>query len=134
MRALLILNYSYQHVLNDLGYSVLITLAVKSGAIREHFFNQGFQPIPDTNRPTIPWSSLKETAVHDESIVLEYVTDLQVVVIANKVVPLVHVDPSYLVRDDIIKKTFFYISSFKTHLPMRFLNCIEFSKSLTCLL
>ena len=120
-------------MLNDLGYSMLITLTVKSGAIMEHFFNQGFFLISDTDRPTIPWSGPDETTVQDEPFVHEDVTDLQVAVVANKVVPLVHVDPCCLVRDDIIEKTFLFVASFNARFPLlvRFLHCVAFSKTLT---
>jgi len=84
---------------------VLVTVQMQSCPISKHFFNEFSFFVPHTNFGPITETSLHDSAERDEPLVLEDVSDVEVVVVAQEVVPLVDVDSRRFVRHDFVEKT-----------------------------
>ena len=88
--------------------------------ISEHFFDEFGLFVPKTNLGPITETGLHDSAERDEPLVLEDVADLEVVVVAKEVVPLVDVDSGRFVCHDFVEETLLRLATSVRPVRIRF--------------
>ena len=94
----------YHHAINDFSDSVLISVPMQSGSVSKHLFDKFCFFVAQTNLSSLSKSCLVDSAELNKPLVFKDMTDIEVGVVAEEVIPLVDINSGRLVGHNFVEE------------------------------